>query len=35
MEARLNRMEDLGFEEGQEDIKVAVCTFAFDNAELI
>lgn len=35
MEARLNKMEDLGFEEELEEIKVAVCTFAFDNAELI
>jgi len=36
MEARLSKMEDLGFEEEPQDVvKVAVCTFAFDNAELI
>jgi hypothetical protein len=35
MEARLNQMENLGFEEEPQDIKIAICTFAFDNSELI
>jgi len=35
MEARLSRMNDLGFEEENKPIKVAVTTFAFDNSEVI
>jgi len=36
MESKLKQMPDLGFEdEPQEEVKIALATFAFDNAELI